>query len=264
MKNAKHNILVGSILIGSVLVAGNVTIPNSFVANTTAKASEVNANFSAVKSAVNGNASDIAANANGIATNKSDIQTNATNIANKVTDVTAENGIVITRTDDNISVGLRGGALPIHGTAFTVSDERSNNCELYRYKDYIRFSTTSTSAGCKAFASVPIPARAKPTRLACRYIHNDSTAHTVFTMYEQHSNFNFGVPSYYTMTNNDIATIDDGTTDTHVQVGAEDVTLPQFFFNSGPSTYTIEWAPSASNSAGNHEKLYDCLVYYVY
>jgi hypothetical protein len=40
--------------------SGTVTIPNSFVADTKAKAADVNANFSAVATAVNGSANDIA------------------------------------------------------------------------------------------------------------------------------------------------------------------------------------------------------------
>ena len=285
MKQIHRNLVFGSILIGSVLAAGSVTIPNSFTANTTAKAAEVNANFTAVKGGINGNASDIATNASGIATNESNITTNANDIATnangiatnassiaggiveiatKVTDVTAENGIVTARTENNITIGLQGGVLPIHGTAFSVSDGRSDKCELFRYEGSVRFSTTSTLSTCKAYASVPIPARAKPTQLVCRYFHHDGAAHTVLTMYEQHSVRHLGVPPYYTMTNNDVATIDDSTTDTHVQVGIADVTLPQVFVTNGPSTYTVEWAPSATNSAGTNEKLYDCLVYYDY
>ena len=42
-------------LLGSPVWAGNVTIPNTFVSGTPAKASEVNDNFSAVKTAVDDN-----------------------------------------------------------------------------------------------------------------------------------------------------------------------------------------------------------------
>ena len=50
------------LLIGSTAaLAGSVTIPNTFTAHTPAVASQVNANFGAVATAVNGNAADIAA-----------------------------------------------------------------------------------------------------------------------------------------------------------------------------------------------------------
>ena len=70
------HMLIGLMAAGSIVMAGSVTIPNTFVAGQTAKASEVNANFSAVKSAVNGNDNDIT-------TNASDIQSNASAIATK-------------------------------------------------------------------------------------------------------------------------------------------------------------------------------------
>ncbi|MFQ5470849.1 MAG: hypothetical protein ACE5EH_11170, partial [Gammaproteobacteria bacterium] len=61
--------------------AGSVTIPNTFVSGTKAVAADVNANFSAVGTAVNGNATDITTNAGNIATNTGNIATNTGNIA---------------------------------------------------------------------------------------------------------------------------------------------------------------------------------------
>jgi uncharacterized protein (TIGR02145 family) len=78
MKTFSRNSLIGLVAASALLTAGSVTIPNTFRANTTAKAAEVNANFNAVKTAVNGNAADISANANDIATNKADINANTT------------------------------------------------------------------------------------------------------------------------------------------------------------------------------------------
>ena len=89
-----HNILFGLVAASTALIAGSVTIPHSFTANTTAKASEVNANFSAVKTAVDGNAGDIATNKSGIATNKTNITTNANDIATNKSDITTNaNGV---------------------------------------------------------------------------------------------------------------------------------------------------------------------------
>jgi len=95
MKTTTRSVLIGLIAGSAMLMAGSVTIPNTFIANTSAKASEVNANFSAVKTAVDGNANDIATNENDITsnatkigTNKSDITTNKNDIATKQNTVT--------------------------------------------------------------------------------------------------------------------------------------------------------------------------------
>jgi len=53
-------VAVGALGMFSVAMGGTVTIPNAFVAGTPAKAADVNANFSAVATAVNGSAQDIA------------------------------------------------------------------------------------------------------------------------------------------------------------------------------------------------------------
>jgi len=76
MKTTTRNVLIGLMAGGAMLMAGNVGTLTQFHPNTPAKSAEVNANFAAVKTAVNGNASDIASN-------KSAIQTNTTNIALK-------------------------------------------------------------------------------------------------------------------------------------------------------------------------------------
>src|SRR5262245_15578850 len=44
-----------SLALGAGVIAGTVTLPHTFTANTQAKASEVNANFTAVKTAVDAN-----------------------------------------------------------------------------------------------------------------------------------------------------------------------------------------------------------------
>ena len=53
------SLIAGSAALISSASAGPVTIPNTFVAGTAAKAADVNANFSAVATAVNGSATDI-------------------------------------------------------------------------------------------------------------------------------------------------------------------------------------------------------------
>ena len=62
MRNSHLSFAVAAVLIMATTVAnaGIVTIPNTFTAGTPAKAADVNANFSAVATAVNGSANDVA------------------------------------------------------------------------------------------------------------------------------------------------------------------------------------------------------------
>ncbi|MEW6434448.1 MAG: hypothetical protein AB1730_23350 [Myxococcota bacterium] len=57
-KHLWHPAAVGLVIAG-IAVAGNVTLPNTFQPNTPARAAEVNANFAAVKTAVDDNSAQI-------------------------------------------------------------------------------------------------------------------------------------------------------------------------------------------------------------
>jgi len=61
-------VLLGLSFFGAqIAFAGPVTVPNAFTSGTTARASEVNSNFSAIETAVNDNDSRISSNANAVA-----------------------------------------------------------------------------------------------------------------------------------------------------------------------------------------------------
>jgi len=64
------------------LIAADLTVPNNFSANTTAVASEVNANFDAVETAVNDNNKRISDSETNIQINAENIQNNTTSISN--------------------------------------------------------------------------------------------------------------------------------------------------------------------------------------
>lgn len=80
-------ILLAVTALGLLVWGAAVTIPNSFTDGDVISASEMNANFTAVETAVNNNESDIA-------TNASDIGTLQTEVAGKVTDG-GSNGVQI-------------------------------------------------------------------------------------------------------------------------------------------------------------------------
>lgn len=82
----KISTLMAASLWASQLMAGSVTIPNSFVGGTAASASEVNANFGAIKTEVDDND-------NRITTNAGDISANAANIAANTNAISGIGGI---------------------------------------------------------------------------------------------------------------------------------------------------------------------------
>jgi uncharacterized protein (TIGR02145 family) len=151
MQTAYRNILIGLLAGGAMLSAGSVMIPNSFTAGDTAKASEVNDNFNAVKTAVNGNVADISASANDIATNTHDIVTNKANIATNVNDIVANK----TTIEDMASMWVRDHEGNIHPIV-TIGSQvwMADNMYVSTYPDgtLINDSSTWTAATDNAFA----------------------------------------------------------------------------------------------------------------
>ena len=113
----------GLILACSLTMAGPVTVPNAFTAGTTARASEVNENFSAVETAVDDNDSRISSNANavaGIATNDTAISGNTTAIADNSAAIQANSALGLIVLDGNdveigqlLTIGFENRSLKI-------------------------------------------------------------------------------------------------------------------------------------------------------
>lgn len=274
-----HKILLGLVAASAWLVAGSVTIPKTFTANTTAKAAEVNANFSAVKTAVNGNAGDIATNKSGIATNKTkisqnetDIAANQTDIGLAVTDVTVGNGLEATRTGSTIAIKKRSGYVAVHGSAFSSSLEYGNHCVWLRnwsgtvYGAF--FGAASTDHSCKAFAEVVIPNGAAIKKLTCRVKHNVAGDLHV-RLYMQNREYTLAPPP---PTVGDIqkalyidASLAAADQDPHTQEVSGTYTPPgMWILNPTYKSYYIEWDPHDSSSDSSDEALYDCKVDYEY
>jgi len=162
-----YKILLGLVAASAWLIAGSVTIPHSFTANTTAKASEVNANFNAVKTAVDGNADDISDNANDIATNKADITTNANNIAGTITDINATGGLSGGGNSGSVTVRRADGYVSISSAAFLPDNE--SGCVMDRSTLAISFNNASSITNCKAIAPVSLPDGATLKSLTCSF-----------------------------------------------------------------------------------------------
>ena len=271
-----HNILVGLAAASAWLIAGSVTIPHTFHANTTAKAAEVNANFSAVKTAVDGNAGDIATNktdiannANDIATNQHDIATNTSNIAAAVTNISVGAGLDINRTDGNVTIKKKSGYVAIHGSAFNNSFEYGNNCVLVKWQGEIGayFGSASTNSNCKAYANVNLPNRASIKSLTCRVKHNVAGDLHV-RLYMQNRSYSWTFPpgpgniQKSELIDASLAAADQSS-DTQEVSGIYTPSGP-VLLNPTYRSYYIEWDPHDSSADSTNEVLYDCKVDYEY
>jgi hypothetical protein len=108
-------ILLAASLAGTQAMAGSVTIPNTFTEGTTASASEVNANFDAVKSAVDENDTRITTNAN-------DIDSNTANITANTDAISASVPQAVLKDANNVYIGRVIGMLT-SSFPFVLTDE---------------------------------------------------------------------------------------------------------------------------------------------
>jgi len=266
MKTRTRYALLGLIAGSALMWGGSVTIPNTFTANTTAKASEVNANFSAVKTAVDGNANDIA-------TNEHDINTNTSDIASAVKNIAVGRGLVASRSNGDVTIKKANGYVAVHGSAFGSFSEEGNRCIIYRswlgsaiYG--IFFGNNSTESFCSAFASVNIPNGATVKKLTCRVKHNVSGDLHV-RLYMQNRKYVLGsFPQIKDIQKTLLvdATILAGNTSAHTQEVSGTYTPPggAIILNPTYKSYFIEWDPPQTDSAGSNEALFDCKVDYEY
>ncbi len=174
-------ILIGLVAAGSMAMAGSVTIPNTFSANTTAKAAEVNANFTAVKNAVNDNAgkigqnvNDIAANKNGIQGNANDIAANEAAIAGNIASVTAEGGLAGGGNSGDVTIKRASGYVSVNGMAFhPIKKDCIAKRDYSNAYQFFTFDKTSSSSSCVAYAYVALPDGATVTSFKCTVTKND-------------------------------------------------------------------------------------------
>ncbi len=190
-----RNTLIGIVAATAWLLAGNVGTLTTFTANTTAKASEVNGNFSAVKTAVNGNANDIATNAHDITTNKNSINTVK---GDYVSSVTAGTGLTGGGSSGDVTLKPADGYVSINPAAF-VTGGTSGTCTTYTGATVFKFNHTGSRNNCDAIASVSLPDHVTITSFECdikkdnnaasgdlavrlRYISNDLASHDIIVL----------------------------------------------------------------------------------
>ena len=121
------HILIGLMTAGSMALAGSVMIPHQFEGGKKAMASEVNANFDAVKNAVNDNDDRVTVNEGNISLNRSAIDNNVRRIYAQENNITALIG-KITLQDRNITANVAAIAnkqARVSGTCSVGSSIRS-------------------------------------------------------------------------------------------------------------------------------------------
>jgi hypothetical protein len=170
-------------------IAGEVTIPNTFTSGTTAKAAEVNDNFTAVKTEVDDN--NLRIEAVETQTQNMDtgcpageaiakIATNGTIECEADTDTTysAGTGLNLTGTQFRIEAG----DVSISAQAFDseiISTLQVQYCVLHKgattpYAFFIKI-TGATNAACDAVAGVQLPDNVVMTGLHCLVLDNDAS-----------------------------------------------------------------------------------------
>jgi hypothetical protein len=260
------HILIGLMAVGSLAMAGNVTIPNTFTAGTAAKASEVNANFSAVKTAVDGNANDIATNSHDIdgKLTKSITECAAGSSIRKIN----TDGTVVCEDDtDTDTTYTVGAGLSMNGTiikrangSVTIDnhflqrafDNASGSCNLIHGPTYSFFASDSTASNCEAFAPVTLPDGSTIKSITC-------------WMYK-----NAGTQSMYVhLKKREISAQATVSTITSLFISG-DGTLPQPFgpvyvnedVNNSTSSYFLDYLPKETDSASNNKRFYSCTINY--
>ncbi len=137
---------------GTSAWAGSLTIPNTFSANTAAVAAEVNANFTAAKTAVDDNDSRITTNAASITTNSTSITSNATDISNNQSAITTNSGAI---TSNTASINTNTGNISTNTTdiATNAGNISTNSTNITTNTGDISTNTTDIATNTSDIAT---------------------------------------------------------------------------------------------------------------
>jgi len=125
MKRIMILISIIEFLLGTTVWAGSLTVPNTFISGQKALASEVNANFKAVKTEVDDNAADISKNAADIHSNTNSITQNAAEISSNVASITTIDGNL----DDKVNALTCGNGQVLKYNAATADYECADDLD---------------------------------------------------------------------------------------------------------------------------------------
>jgi hypothetical protein len=126
--------------------AAPLTIPTTFVANTPAVAADVNANFAAVKTAVDANTTSTTTNATNITTNTTNITANTSAIASLQTRLTALEAVANSVNATNISQAIVG-TWALTSTTFDISKPLGSTNTVILNREANRGTLTISTGG---------------------------------------------------------------------------------------------------------------------
>ncbi len=182
----KHAITTLFTMAALSVMAAELTIPHTFTAGTPAKASEVNANFNAVKSAVDDKETRVDALETDNAANKANIATLQNSVGEKQNRVTGScsvgSAISEIKADGTVvcEAFTPAGKVVVGPASFFVSDVSkviSGECRpLYDVGYYLK--GTVSSPFCISYAPVNLPQAATITQLSCTVADSSIYANT--------------------------------------------------------------------------------------
>lgn len=186
---------LAALLAASSINAGVVAVPNTFEANTTAVAADVNENFAVLSDAIdssysslstdiNNNAADISANAADITGNANDIANNAAfilsnggGISVNANNITTNAGDIATNTA--AITAINSGSVAVSHTAFVNEDvevAHVTECILAKYSSSAVYLPVGTAtSACDVYAPVQLPDGVTLTGLSCTVLDNIAT-----------------------------------------------------------------------------------------
>jgi hypothetical protein len=181
-------------------IAGEVTIPNTFTSGTTARAAEVNDNFTAVKTEVDDNnlrIESVETQTQHIETGCpageaiAKIATDGTITCEADTDTTYSAGTGLNLTDTQFTI--EAGDVSISAQAFDskiLAPDNVQYCVLIKgaMTSHAYFFKTSgaTNVGCGAVAGVQLPDNVVVTGLHCRVLDNDDSNYIHAALWRTH------------------------------------------------------------------------------